>query len=152
MKKILLLTTFSVILSFTLFAQTKQEKITELMVLMHQESTLDAILESTTSIFATQTMGSKNPVKDSIYRAFAKEETLALVKKNNEKRMLELYEKYFTIEEIQKYIDFYKSPEGQKMLTTMPAITKEIMANTMANDMPELRARLKKKLEELYPN
>ncbi|MBP6343161.1 MAG: DUF2059 domain-containing protein [Candidatus Omnitrophica bacterium] len=36
-----------------------------------------------------------------------------------------LYDKYFTQQELETYVDFYTSPQGQKFLTTIPMIMKE---------------------------
>jgi hypothetical protein len=38
-----------------------------------------------------------------------------------------IYDKYFTEEEIRQLITFYKTPTGQKIISTMPSVMKEAM-------------------------
>ena len=150
MKKIILLSTLMLVLIFNVSAQTKKEKITELFVAMKSEKLINSMVESMINMFQQKDnhLGSKE--KDSLFIAFVKDEMLTLNKKMYEQDMVNVYDKYFTIAEIQKYIDFYKTPEGKKMLDSMPSIQKDIMANVMNKDMPVLQAKMKKKLEELH--
>ncbi len=39
-----------------------------------------------------------------------------------------IYEKHFTVEELQATLEFYKSPVGRAVLEKMPAVTQESMA------------------------
>lgn len=39
-----------------------------------------------------------------------------------------IYDKYFSEEEIRQLIAFYKTPTGQKIISTMPSVMKEAMA------------------------
>ena len=150
MKKIILLSTLILGMILNVSAQTKKEKITELFVAMKSEKLINSMVESMINMFQQKDnhLGSKE--KDSLFIAFVKDEMLTLNKKMYEQDMVNVYDKYFTIAEIQKYIDFYKTPEGKKMLDAMPSIQKDIMANVMNKDMPVLQAKMKKKLEELH--
>ena len=150
MKKIILLSTLILGMILNVSAQTKKEKITELFVAMKSEKLINSMVESMINMFQQKDnhLGSKQ--KDSLFIAFVKDEMLTLNKKMYEQDMVTVYDKYFTIAEIQKYIDFYKTPEGKKMLDAMPSIQKDIMANVMNKDMPVLQAKMKKKLEELH--
>lgn len=152
MKRIILLTTLLGLMTFHLSAQIKQEKIKELLQLMNSEQLISAMNDNITTIFKASGSRLSDPIKDSVFRAYVKEETIAMSKRMLEKDMVGIYDEYFTIAEIQKYIDFYKSPEGKKMIGAMPGIQKDIMTNTMSRDMPELQAKFKKKLEELQNN
>src|SRR5262249_13525167 len=44
---------------------------------------------------------------------------------------LELYDKYFTNDEIKGLIEFYESPVGKKAIEVLPAITQEAMQRGM---------------------
>jgi uncharacterized protein len=44
---------------------------------------------------------------------------------------IELYDKYFTEDEIKGLIQFYQSPLGQKAIKTLPALTQESTARGM---------------------
>jgi uncharacterized protein len=84
-----------------------------------------------------------------VFMAYAIDETKALVKKMINEDVVQIYDKYFTDKEIQKYLDFYKTPEGKKMLDMTPAIQTDLMTVMMNKYMPELQEKFKKKLEEL---
>jgi len=76
------------------------------------------------------------------------EETKALSKKLINEDMVTIYDKYFTESEIQKFIDFYLSPEGKKLIEATPNMQNEIMAIMATKYMPELTTKFKNKLEE----
>lgn len=151
MKRIFLVTALLVFSICNLPAQTKKEKIKELFQLMHTDSMMTSILDNMTMIQnkAFTKAFTSNSKRDSLYRSFVKEETMAMVKEMNDKFVVEAYDKYFTTEEIQKYIDFYRSPAGQKMVNLMPQIHKDLMTQMATEYMTGLQAKFKKKLEEL---
>ena len=62
--------------------------------------------------------------------------------------MLILYDKYFTQEEINDFIHFYKTPSGQKYINSTPEITKEMMTIMMQKYMPEIKNAMMGKIEE----
>ena len=41
--------------------------------------------------------------------------------------MVDIYDKYFTIEEIEDFTTFYKTKSAQKLLAQMPEVTKDVM-------------------------
>lgn len=149
MKRVILIIACFGFLTLHLSAQSKKEKITELLALMNSDKTVNAMVDNMTRMFPAKASNTNDIRKDSIYKAYVKEEMIAYSKKMYGKDMVDIYDKNFSIEEIQKYIDFYRTPEGQKFLSAMPGIQKDIMANMMTKDMPELQAKFKKKLEEL---
>ena len=63
--------------------------------------------------------------------------------------MVDIYDKYFTREEIKELIEFHKSPAGQKMLNTMPDIQKDIMTIMMNKHIPEFQEKIQQKMEEI---
>lgn len=156
MKKIILLASVLGIFVFQLTAQTKIEKIKELFVIMRvnetMKSTFDnmtAIMQQQASLYAKTKKDSTYSRNDSSYKDYMKEELIAFTKNVIERDMVDLYAKYFSIEEIQKYIDFYKTPEGQKWISVLPGIQKDLLFNMISKDMPEFISRLKKRREEI---
>lgn len=57
--------------------------------------------------------------------------------------MLEVYDKFFTLEEIRELIAFYKTPVGQKLLKQVPAIAAESMKVTQTKLLPRLMEALR---------
>jgi hypothetical protein len=53
--------------------------------------------------------------------------------------MLILHDKYFTQEEINDFIHFYKTPLGQKYINSTPEITKEMMTIMIQNTCRKLK-------------
>jgi hypothetical protein len=56
----------------------------------------------------------------------------------------ELYDKYFTEQEIDEILNFYKSPAGKKIIEETPKITKELFADLMENYYPDMIKRMEK--------
>jgi len=63
--------------------------------------------------------------------------------------MVLLYDKYFTQNEINDYITFYKSPSGQKFLKVTPDLQKDIMMAMMQKYIPDLQKAIKERTEEM---
>lgn len=63
------------------------------------------------------------------------------------RRIIPIYVKHLSIEEMQALIDFYKSPAGKKLLDKLPLITSESM-NAGRKWGAELRMEMTKKLQE----
>jgi hypothetical protein len=129
-------------------SQSKRDKILALFQLMRTEQQIASMMDNM-SMIQTMALKSNNVSKDSAMQAYMKEENISMLKKIQSTTMVDLYDKYFTIAEIQKYIDFYKTPEGQKMLEVMPNLQKDLLTNMMNKDFPEMQERLKKRMEQL---
>jgi uncharacterized protein len=63
--------------------------------------------------------------------------------------MVTLYDKYYTQNEINDFIIFYKSPSGQKFTKVSPDIQKDLMMVMMQKYMPEIQKTIKTKIDEL---
>ncbi|MFT3752304.1 MAG: DUF2059 domain-containing protein [Paludibacter sp.] len=63
--------------------------------------------------------------------------------------MTQLYDKYFTEQDIKDFIVFYKSPAGQKYINVMPEITKYMMTNMMTNIIPGMAKEMATRLDKL---
>lgn len=75
----------------------------------------------------------------------SKENALRLLNED----MVDIYDKYFTIEEIEDFTIFYKSRSGQKMLNQMPDITKDVMAIMSTKYQKEFQQSFMKDIEEI---
>jgi len=147
-------TVFAFFLCFAVFAgvfsQTKQESIKELIHIMKNDSminkTIDAMVPSMVNQMQSQ-------LKDSTARARSVEIMKAAMESAKElapkitEEMVVIYDKYFTEKEISDFIVFYKSPSGQKYISVMPEIMKDLMGDMMKNYIPEMQKSLKAKLE-----
>jgi len=60
---------------------------------------------------------------------------------------IKLYDRYYTQDEINQLITFYKSPIGRKYVTTNPEITKDIVMKIL-KDLPDLKKKMNPKPEE----
>jgi len=151
MKKIILLSSLIVFMSFNVSAQNKKDKIIKLFELMKTDKMMDSMVDNISNMFANKNTGLKDAKNDSIqkeYMNYVMEETKTLSKKLINEDMVTLYDKYFTEPEIQKFINFYLSPEGKKLIEATPNMQNDIMAIMATKYMPELTTKFKNKLEE----
>ena len=63
--------------------------------------------------------------------------------------MVDTYDKYFTLEEINDFSTFYRSKSGQKMLTQMPDITRDITTFMTTKYQSHFQHSLMKDFEEI---
>lgn len=142
---------------------SKKEKIKYLFSLMHQDSlinkTFDAMSASMTSQMATLFKDTLHSNAGSNYseKIAAIMATSLQTSKENAKRlinedMVDIYDKYFSIAEVEDFITFYTSASGQKMLNKMPDITKDIMAAMTLKYQPAMLQTMQKQIAELYNN
>jgi uncharacterized protein len=129
------------------YAQTKKESIKELFHLMRDDSTSTKIMDSIMPMIANKT----NQEMDSTTRAKSQEKMKAMISsvskiiaKVKEDR-LNLYDRYFTQDEIKEMIVFYKSPVGHKYIHVKPVIIKEIVMKVMKEYLPEMEKEKKAK-------
>ena len=140
MKKVIYF--ISILLSLTINGRsqdlTKKDKIRNLFTIMHQDSIMIKTINMMSSAMVTnlkkQYTDSTNIKKGIDISGIAqnymeKSKELVLLFLNND--MVDIYDKYFTTEEIDDFINFYKSKSGQKLLTQMPEMQKEIMITMM---------------------
>jgi hypothetical protein len=137
------------------YSQTKQESIKELFHLMKQDSLIDKMLSSMIPSMMNQ-MKNQFPIKDSLANVRSNEMMKStmqtgkeIIKKMIDEDMVALYDKYYSQNEINDYIAFYKSPSGQKYITATPDITKDLMMIMMQKYMPEIQKAMKAKIEEM---
>jgi hypothetical protein len=156
MKKVIfvLMFCFPVLMTNT-YSQTKQESIKEMFKLMQQDSIMDKMFSSMIPAMMNQ-MKSQFPIKDSMANVRSNEmmkSTMQTVKDISKKMinedMVGLYDKYFSQNEINDYIVFYKSKSGQKYIKVTPDITKDFMMIMMQKYMPEIQKTIQAKTEEM---
>jgi len=153
MKKSIFLLLLSVCFFLTGFAQTtKQESIKELIHIMRNDSMMNKTIDSMIPVMVNQM---QSQMKDSTAKARSMEiATMAMesAKEMMPKMMDEMatsYDKYFTEQEIKDFITFYNTPAGQKYISVMPEMMKDLMGNMMKNYIPEMKKSMDAKLEAL---
>lgn len=162
MKRLLL--PFALLIALASQAQAqhaaKKEKIKALFASMHQDSliikTLDGMTASMVNSMSTifnDTAYTNHGVDVSkvtqklMERSMQRSKVTALRLLNED--MVDIYDKHFTIEEIEDFSTFYKSRSGQKLLSEMPDITKDVMAVMTTKYQKDFQASLMKDLEEV---
>lgn len=150
MKKFILFMFFC--FTLTAYSQTKQESIKELIHLVRNDSMVYKIIDSMMPSMMAQM---QSQLKDSTAKARS-EEIMKIVTesvKESTPKMMDninlMYDKYFTEQDIKAFIEFYKSPTGQKSLTVMPEMMKDMMGNMMKDFIPDMKKNMQAKLEEL---
>ena len=162
MKQTFLVLTLLFCISICGYAQTepKKEKIKYLFGLMHQDSLINKTFDAMSSSMATQMA---KIFKDTIYTnaginysdRYAKimQKSMEVSKQNARKLinedMVDIYDKYFAIEDIESFISFYQSKPGQKMLDKLPSITKDIMTAMTLKYQPGMQQAIMKEIEEM---
>lgn len=162
MKQILVTLTIILTLSYRGHSQelAKKEKIKQLFSIMQQDSLMIKTIDGMT---ASQVKNMAVIFKDTSYtnngvdvsammkrlaeRSMQKSKEMALRLLNED--MVDIYDKYFTVEEIDDFIAFYKSKAGRKMLTQMPDITREVMTIMAAKYQPDLQQSFMKDMQEI---
>jgi hypothetical protein len=156
MKKVILVSVFCFVAFINGYSQTKKESIKELFNLMQTDSLIDKMSASIAPSMLNQMPGQ---LTDSVKRARSAELMISimpsvkeLIKKILDENMVDIYDKYFTQNEINDYISFYKTPSGQKLIQVSPDIQKDLMEVMSQRYMPELQKNLKVKFDELMKN
>jgi len=150
MKKSIFLLLFSVCFFSGVFAQSKQESIKELIHILKNDSMMNKTMDAMIPAMVNQMQ-----LKDSTAKARSMEiATMAMesAKETLPKMMDQMtasYDKYFTEQEIKDFITFYKTPAGQKYISVMPEMMKDIMGNMMKNFIPDMKKSMEAKMEEL---
>lgn len=131
------------------YSQTKQESIRELFQLMKQDSTVMKTFDSLAPMLAQK----GNQPMDSVAKAKA-EGSMMMVKGMVKviismvtEDKIKLYDRYYTQDEINQLIAFYKSPIGRKYVDTTPEITKDIVMKVLKDYLPDMQKKMNPKPE-----
>jgi hypothetical protein len=137
------------VFSGTISAQTKKDDIRELFTLLDPGQMIDKIFENMIDVFKHHGNTQIRHEDQEEFTAYLTNEVKKMTDNLINEHMLNIYDKYFTHEEIKSLIKFYKTPAGKKMITTMPDIQKDIMTIMMNKHIPEFQEKIQKKMEEL---
>jgi len=151
MKKTTLLVIFCITAFTFSFSQTKQAAINELIHVMKNDSMMNKMIDGMIPAMTNQLF---SELKDSTAKArsaemmkIAMETAKELAPKMNV-LMSSYYEKYFTENEINDFLTFYKSPTGQKSISVMPQMMNDMMGEMMKNYIPEMKNTMKVRMDE----
>ncbi len=116
--------------------------------LMHKS--FDAITSSIVTSMTAQFKGDTT-IQSKMAAVFKKsmESSKKIAMKLLNEDMVEIYDKYFTQQEIDDYIEFYKTKSGQKMIQTIPDIQKDIMSAMSAKYTPALQEEIMKGFDQI---
>lgn len=124
MKHLLFLITFACTLSFSSFAQKitpeKEQKIIELLELTGSGNLGEQYAKQLLATFKKTYDQVDEEIWNSIEKEIHGEDLIKLV--------VPIYNKYYTMEDLDQIIAFYQSPVGVKMVASMPQIMSESMA------------------------
>ncbi|MCG8700307.1 MAG: DUF2059 domain-containing protein [Bacteroidales bacterium] len=150
-KTILILTTVFITLNF-LQAQSKTEKINSLINLMQPNKIIDKSFANMNQMFKEQAKKELSQDASKKYNEYMMDETKEIVKILMNTDLPQIYNKYFTEDEIDAMIIFYQSPAGKKLTKVTPNIQKELITALMKKYIPEVRQKFSAKIEELKQN
>ena len=127
MKKAAILLLCFVSVTISCFSQTKQESIKELFHLMGKDSlierTISSMLPTAINVYQQYGQTFNESSKDSLIHRLQMYKTIADKLQNEE---MGLYDKYFSQDEIDDLLVFYKSPSGKKHSELIPKIQHDL--------------------------
>lgn len=133
------------------FSQTKQEAIKELIHIMRNDSmmnkTMDAMIPSMVNQMQSQMKDSTAKARSLEIAKIAMESAKEIMPKMMDE-MATSYDKYFTEKEIKAFIAFYKTSAGQKYISVMPEMMKDVMGNMMKYYLPEMKKSMQSKMQD----
>ena len=71
-----------------------------------------------------------------------------IAKREINEDMVNIYDKYFSQNEINDLVSFYKSPSGHKFVKVTPDIQKDLMMVMMQKYGPEMQKSIRAKIDE----
>ncbi len=137
----------------------KRTQLKALFHLMQQDSmisrTMDAMYSSMSSRMMSQLkdsgitsdgakMRELNEYMEKI-RQYSKEMVRRLVNED----MVGIYAKYFTLQEIDDFVAFYRTPSGQQLLHQTPDVTKELMSVMYTKYMPDMQKMIMEDMQKM---
>lgn len=137
MKKLIIIS--ALFLGISTFAQVKEAKIKELIILTGSDKLASQEVKQNIRKYQKAYPGASNRFWDEFLKEMSPEKFADLY--------APIYSKYFTDSEIDDLIKFYNTPAGRKMMEVTPLILKESMeaGEKMGK---ETSARLIKKIDE----
>lgn len=130
MKKIVRLLALVCVLTVTSITVSAQSITPEYMKLTKEIVELTNVRETTINALV-QTYDNMPQLKFSVPTRTVVTEMVDAGMETTVKATAEAYSKYFTVSDLQQLVDFYKTPVGKKLSSSMPEITNQIMVNSM---------------------
>ena len=148
MKKIIIIVLVC-LAGLQLDAQNKQEKITELISIIHSEQMTNKIFDNMRQMMIQQSEKSLTKEQQGDLSTFIVSELKNMIKKAVFEYYPKIYDKYFTEKDIKELIKFYKSEAGEKYLKVTPDIQNDLMQNYMKADFLEFQKKIEQKKKEI---
>lgn len=146
MKKTILFSIFFSVITFTATSQTKQESIKTLIRLTHTDSIMEKTFDDIIpTIMAQIPKEHQDSTKLASLNQFSNSMIASgkvIFNKMLNEDIVGLYDKFYTENEINDLITFYRTPTGQKIIKTTPEMQKEIMLLVMKKFMPEMKKNI----------
>ena len=130
-------------------AQNKQEKITELISIIHSEQMTNKMFDNMLQMMTQQSEKSLTKEQQSDLSSFIVSGMKDMIKKAVYEYYPKIYDKYFDEKDIKELIKFYKSAAGQKYLKVTPDIQNDLMQNYMKTDFLEFQKKIEQKKKEI---
>jgi hypothetical protein len=136
----------------------KKEAIIQLLAVMHQDSLMFRMMNQMSASMAASMSANLKTINmsDTAYNSTAKkiidknmESIKAILSRMVKEDMVDIYDKYFTMQEIQDFTTFYKSKSGQQLLNKSPDLSKDLMTIMTTKYGPELQQSMMKSAEEM---
>ena len=136
MKKLFIITLLIFSMSIAGFsAETaKQKKIKELFQVMDIQATVNEMSQ--------MMLNDKTNMQLSKNQKAVLQKEIKLMMDYTLNKQAELYDKYFTEQEIAEILNFYKTPAGKKVIEETPKIAKELFTDLMENYYPDMIKRI----------
>jgi hypothetical protein len=130
MRKFILIPIMVTCVSISAVGQAKKESIKQLFSLMQQDSLINSSFAAmTSSIVSSMNLNLDSAANVRYAKILAKsmEASKQIARKLLNEDMVDIYDKYFSQQEIDDFIAFYRSPSGKKMIDRVPSIQKDVM-------------------------
>lgn len=137
------------LLSIQIYAQSKQEKIISLLSIMQSERMIDKTFDNMLQVMKQQAAHELSKEQQDELMTFVMSEMKNMTKQAISNDYPAIYDKYFSEQEIDDLILFYKSPTGQKYLQAMPDVQKDLMTAMMTKYIPGFQQKVEEKKKEL---
>jgi uncharacterized protein len=106
--------------SFAEITPEKKEEIDHMMKLTGMEKLTQQMMDQMFTVMTSKVPSSKASVIERIKQKLKSSDLL--------EKFIPIYDKYYSLEDLRAVNAFYKTPAGQKVLSTMPQVMQESMA------------------------
>ena len=137
---------------FGAYSQTKEESVKELMLAMRQEEIIDKSFSSVLPAIQKQMeeqLGHDQTKKSEELYKYTMQVAADMAKSMVNNDLAAIYDKLFSHAEIIDLITFYRTPTGQKTLSMMPEMQKQIMSVMISKYMPDMQEKIRQRTLQL---